>query len=152
MKITTRKFGEIEINEQDILFMPQGLAGFADYKKFVLIQDPETDPLCWFQSVEEPNLSLVIMDPFIFKKDYTVDGASVIREMKWENTSEEALLIYVVVNIFASASQKDESREEEKSRKITANLAGPLVINPNNHEAIQVILPNPDYSCQHEIM
>ncbi len=152
MKITTRKFGEIEIDEQDVLSMPQGLAGFADYKKFVLIQDPETDPLCWFQSVEEPNLSLVVMDPFIFKKDYTIDGDSVIREMKWENTSEEDLLVYVVVNIFASSAQNQEGNEKEGNRKITANLAGPLVINSNNHEAIQVVLPNPDYSCQHEIM
>ncbi len=143
MKIDTRKFGEIEIDEQDILFMPQGLAGFSEYKRFVLIQEPETDPLCWFQSVEEPNLSLVIMDPLIFKQDYTIDGESVIREMKWDKVSGNDLMVYVVVNIFAS---------QNSERKITANLAGPLVINPKNHEAIQVILPNPDYSCQYDIL
>lgn len=64
MKIQTRKFGEIDIDENLILTMPEGLPGFPGFDRFILIERTETKPFCWFQSVENPNLNLVIMSPF----------------------------------------------------------------------------------------
>ncbi|MCK5350563.1 MAG: flagellar assembly protein FliW, partial [Desulfobacula sp.] len=52
------------------------------------------------------------------------------------------LLIYVVVNIIG----------EKENKKITANLMGPLVINSKNNEAVQVVISDPAYSCQYNIL
>lgn len=142
MKINTRKFGEIEIDEQKILTMPEGLPGFPGYERFALIEDSKTAPFCWYQSVEEPNLSLIVMNPFVFKQDYQIDLSSFIITRGWTDVKIEDLLVYVVVNII----------KEETQTKITANLIGPLVINPNNNEAIQVAISNSTYSHQHNVL
>lgn len=142
MKINTRKFGEISIDENKILTMPEGLPGFPGFERFVLLEDQKTAPFCWFQSLEEPNLALVIMDPLVFKPDYRLGLKKFIRDMSWMNVKEEELLIYVVVNITG----------EKEKKKITANLMGPLVINLKNKEAVQVVISDPGYSYQYNIL
>lgn len=142
MKIMTRKFGEIEIDEKKILFMPEGLPGFQGFERFVLLEDPKSAPFCWFQSIEEPNLALVIMSPFIFKPDYEIDLEEFMASREWKGIKTEDLLIYVVINIL----------EEEKGKKITANLIGPIIINSKNNQAIQVIISDSPYSHQHNVL
>ena len=41
MKADTRLFGEIDIEEQKIIHMENGMIGFPDLKKFALIYDVE---------------------------------------------------------------------------------------------------------------
>ena len=142
MKIQTRKFGEIEIDENKILRMPEGLPGFTGFERFVLIEDPKTAPFCWLQSSEEPNLALAIMNPLIFKSDYEIDLKGFISARGWEGVETKDLLVYVVINI----------SEGEKEKKITANLSGPVIINLKNNEAIQVVLANSSYSHQHIVL
>ncbi len=142
MKIETRKFGKIEIDEQKTLFMPEGLPGFPGFERFILIEDPKSAPFCWFQSLQEPNLSLVVMSPFLFKADYEIDLEGFVASRGWKGVKVEDLLIYVVINVF----------EGEKDKKITANLMGPIVINLKNNEAIQVIISNSTYSHQYNVL
>ena len=142
MKIKTRKFGEIEIDEKKILSMPKGLPGFPGFERFVLIEDSKSAPFCWFQSLEEPNLALIIMSPFLFKPDYEIDLKGFIISRGWKDVEIKDLLIYVVINIF----------EGEKEKRITANLIGPLIINSKNNEVIQVAVSNSTYSHQHNVL
>lgn len=142
MKIETRKFGEINIDEKKILTMPEGLPGFPGFERFVLIEDKESAPFCWFQSLEEPNLAIVIMNPMVFKPDYRLGLKSFINERNWVGVKDDDLLVYVVINISG----------EGENKKITANLMGPLVINPKNNEAVQVVISDPAYSCQYNIL
>ncbi len=142
MKINTRKFGEIIIDETKILTMPEGLPGFPGFERFVLLEDPKTAPFCWLQSLEEPDLALVIMDPLVFKPDYKIGLEKFICDMNWADVKEENLLVYVVVNITG----------EEENKKITANLMGPLVINSKNNEIVQVVISDSTYSYQYNIL
>ncbi|WDP89779.1 MAG: flagellar assembly protein FliW [Desulfobacter sp.] len=142
MKLATLKYGEIEIDDATILSMPEGLPGFEGLEKFVLIEDPQSSPFCWFQSVEDPNLSLVVMDPLVFKPDYRIQLNGVIRDMGWQGVEEKDLYIYVVINIFGN----------KEKRKITANLMGPLVINLNAGQAVQAVLPDSGYESQYVIL
>ena len=41
MKLTTRIFGEVEIDDNKIISFPNGIIGFPDLKKFVLMYDEE---------------------------------------------------------------------------------------------------------------
>lgn len=142
MKITTRKFGEIEIDETKILNMPEGLPGFAGFERFVLLEDPKTAPFCWFQAVDEPNLSLIVMNPLAFKSDYSIDTEEFIKTRGWEGTQPEDLLVYVVVNV----------SEKTGETRVTANLIGPLLINPKNNEVVQVVISDSSYSHQHNVL
>ena len=132
-KINTKKFGEIDIDETKIINMPKGLPGFIGYNKYVILDHKDIQPFCWFQCIEEPDLALVVMNPFLFKKDYKTDLKSAIKEMEWNKKIEDKLEIYVVINI----------KKGKKKNNITANLLSPIVINPLSFEAIQVIDPNP---------
>lgn len=142
MKINTRKFGEIEIDEAKILSMPEGLPGFAGFEKFILLEDPKTAPFCWFQSIEEPILSLIVMNPFLFKPDYRLDLDAFIESRDWKDIKPDELLVYVVVNV----------SEVNTVKKITANLMGPLIINPKKHEVVQVVISDTTYSHQHNVL
>lgn len=142
MKIKTRKFGEIDIDEKKILTMPEGLPGFPGYERFALLEDPKSAPFCWFQSVEEPNLALIIINPYLFMPDYQIDLEGVIQIREWSDISINDLLVYAVVNIIEALNQK----------KITANLVGPIIINTKTNEAIQVVVANSVYSHQHDIL
>lgn len=142
MKISTRKFGEVDIDESKILVMPEGLPGFPGFEKFVLLEDQKTAPFAWFQSIEEPGLALIVMNPFLFKPDYELNLDGFIKSRNWKGISSEELVIYVVVNI----------SEKQKGKRITANLIGPLIINPKNNEVIQVAVSDTDYSHQHIIV
>ncbi len=122
--------------------MPEGLPGFPGFERFVLLEDPKTDPFCWFQSIEEPNLALVIMNPLVFKPDYRLSLGQFISGRNWKGVKEDDLLVYVVVNISG----------EKENKKITANLMGPLVINSKNNEAVQVVISDPVYSYQYNIL
>jgi flagellar assembly factor FliW len=142
VRIKTRKFGEIVIEEQKILTMPEGLPGFPGFERFVLLEDKITEPFSWFQSIEEPNLALVIMNPLVFKPDYRLSLEKFISDRGWKGVKEEDLLVYVVMNISG----------EKENKKITANLMGPLVVNSKNNEVVQVIISDPAYSYQYNIL
>ena len=56
MKINTRVFGEIEIDESKTIHFPAGIIGFPDMTDFVLIHDEEEGneaPIKWLQSLQE---------------------------------------------------------------------------------------------------
>jgi len=142
LKIHTRKFGEIDVDEKKFLFMPEGLPGFPGFDRFVLLEEPKSAPFCWFQSLQEPNLSLVMMNPFLFKPDYEIDLKELMDYPGWKGVDAEDLITYVVINI----------SEGNEARKITANLIGPIVINLKKNEAIQVVISNSSYSHQHNIL
>ena len=142
MKIKTRKFGEIEIDEQKVLAMPEGLPGFPGFESFVLLEDPNSVPFCWFQSTQEPNLALIVMNPFIFKSDYEIDLKGFVSSMGWKRMQTKDLQVFVVINISG----------EEEDKKITANLVGPIIINPGAKQAVQVIISNSSYSHQYNVL
>lgn len=142
MKIVTRKFGKIEIDETKTLTVFDGFLGFEEYKRYVLLTDPKTPPFCWLQSIEEPNLSLIIMDPFLFKPDYTLNLDELIHAWGWEDVDPRDLTVYVVVNF----------SKEDPEKQITANLLGPIIINPKTQEMVQAVIPDTDYAHDHIVL
>ena len=73
MKITTRVFGEIEIDDSKIIRFPAGIIGFPQMTDFVLVYDEEkgkTTPIRWLQSLQETEFALPVMDPLLVATDY----------------------------------------------------------------------------------
>jgi len=139
MKIATSRFGEIEINENSIVTMPEGMLGFGEIKEYVLIQHNEGSPFLWYQAVREPNLAFVIVDPFTFFPDYEVQLTEEdLEALKCEKLSDLAVFAVVVI--------------PENPENMTANLRGPIVINTENRIARQVVLADGRYSPNHPII
>ena len=136
LKIKTTRFGTITTEEEKTITMPFGMLGFPDVKRFVILQHKENSPFFWYQSVDDPMLAFVIMSPFLFKPDYSVNLENVLKEMSWnEEEKQNNLELYVVVNIPKGAPDK-----------MTANLIGPILINNKIHQAVQMVISDSPYT------
>ncbi|WP_026894436.1 flagellar assembly protein FliW [Clostridiisalibacter paucivorans] len=140
MELNTKYFGKIEIEEERIITFPDGVPGFEDSKEFVIIENPEDDiPFNWLQSIDNPNLAFVIINPFIFKSDYDFEIPDlVVKRLKI--VEQKDISVYTIVVV------------PEDINKMTANLSGPVIINVNKRLGKQIILDDNRYHTKHLIL
>ena len=72
MHVVTKPFGSIEVDERQRLRFPCGLFGFEHLTEFVLL-DSAQPPFYWLQSLEEPEIAFVLIDPSFFRPDYRLE-------------------------------------------------------------------------------
>ncbi|HEY9062162.1 MAG TPA: flagellar assembly protein FliW [Pseudobacteroides sp.] len=140
MLLNTKHFGQLEVDEKGIIDFPEGLPGFEDAKRFVLIANSGEDSIFqWLQSIDNLDLAFVVIDPKIIKDDYIVDvPEEEVEELQIDESSETIVLCIVVV--------------PEDLAKMTANLKAPVIINNTSKKGKQVVLDNNDYEIKHYIM
>lgn len=139
MRLRTRHFDIVEFMEESIINFPDGLLGFEDLKRYIIIKNDNPQvPFDWLQSVDNPDLAFVITDPFIFIEKYEFDLSDmVVEELGIEEPSDIKIFNIVVV--------KDDFKAS------TINLRGPLVINIQNKSGKQIILDNQKLSLKHKL-
>lgn len=141
MKAATRLFGEIDIEEEKIITLENGMIGLPDFRKFALIFDEEKgmeeSSIMWLQSMDDPQTAFPVMQPNTVKPDYnpTVSNEmlSPLGELKEEN-------MYVLVTLTASSDVKETS----------VNLKAPIVINTATKKGCQIIVED-DYPVKFKI-
>ncbi|HPP87924.1 MAG TPA: flagellar assembly protein FliW [bacterium] len=139
MLISTKTLGEVEINEKEILTVVDGIFGFPDLTKYVLLMKENEAPFAWLQSVETPNLAFVVIDPYLFKYKYKLKvGAEFLKKIGADDISK--IISYAIVVI-----------PENAPDRMTANLQGPIIINPATKLACQAISEIPEYTVRHFI-
>lgn len=140
-KIKTTRFGELDVSPENIITIPEGIIGFNDVKQYVML-DFHTGidtALKWFQAIDCPELAFVLIDPYTFRPDYKVNITD--EEMGFlKAKSPDAIRVMAIVSI-----PKDPN-------KMTANLLGPVLINPENRLAIQAVLNDTEYTASHYIL
>ena len=52
MFIESERFGNFDSEDVRIIDFPVGLPGFEEFRKFIILEIPQTKPLYWLQSVE----------------------------------------------------------------------------------------------------
>ncbi|CCQ94656.1 Flagellar assembly factor FliW [[Clostridium] ultunense Esp] len=139
MILNTKHFGEIEVEKDKIIHFPEGILGFEEEKQFLIINnEDEENPFHWLQSVANPDLAFVIINPFFVYPNYDiVIPKSAQEKLKIEEEKDVAIYSIVVV--------------PEDMEKMTANLLGPIVININKKLGKQVILDDERYTTKHYI-
>lgn len=136
MKIQSKFFGEVEIKASQIISFENGIPGFEEYNKFVLLNFEDTENLKCLQSLDDSNICLVMISPWNYFKDYEIElSADDLKELEIQN--EQDVAVYNVIT----------TREE----RITTNLVAPIVINVLNNIGKQIILSNTKYSIRQEI-
>jgi flagellar assembly factor FliW len=134
--IKTGRFGSLEISETEIIRMPFGLLGFPEQTKFCLVDPGDETLILWLQSLDNPNLAIPILEPKIFKTDYTVRlSAAELRELKLDNVNQSA--VFTILTIGEDVAQ------------MSANIRAPIVINLKERVAKQVVLQENEYSLRH---
>jgi len=145
MRIKTKFFGEIEIGEEQVILFPFGIYGFENHHRFVLLHDEEDGSgiFRWLQSADEELLCFTVLEPGLICGDYTPKLPET--NLKKLGADKEGDLLYLVITVLYD--------EIEKS---TVNLLSPIVINPANQIAAQIILEsgepqNAGYKTKHKI-
>lgn len=139
MNINTKYFGPVAYEADEIICIPGGLIGFDNYTKYLPLPfQEEDDSLISLQSLDEEDLSFILMNPFGVCPDYAplLSG----QDMKDLKAGSEEELVYYVIAVIRDTI--DES---------TINLKAPLVINAMNRQAKQVILDQPEYTFRHAL-
>lgn len=138
--VKTRPYGEMEVREEQVIDFPDGILGFDYVKKFVLLDtEDETSPLKWLQAYDEPGLAFIVIRPIDFMKEYELYIS--MNEIEAVGASgAENLLVFAIVTIPANPSE------------MTANLQGPIIINPEKRLGRQAISLSDKYSVKHRIL
>ena len=139
MMIHTSRFGEIEVDEGSIITFDQGIPGFEEMKRYVLICDDNRLPFAFLQSVEDGNLAFVLTDPFAFYPDYAFDLPEDVRE-QLSITKEQEVSVWSIVSV------------RENILESTINLLAPIVINNTTKLAQQAVLHGSVYQTRHPLM
>lgn len=140
MTVQTRLFGNIEIEEKKIIDFSNGLIGFDNLKKFMIIHDSETvnAKILWLQSLDEASVALPVIDPLLIKEDYN----PTVEDELFKNIGEiveDELLVLTTLTVPSELTA------------ITTNLKAPIIINPATMKGCQIIVENEEYPVKYPI-
>ena len=141
MRINTRYFGTVDLDDDKVIVFDEGLFGFEEYKKFALIfnnEAKERPAISWLQSVDEQALALPVMIPTVVKPDYNpvVEDDALETLGDW---NEENISVLVTVTV------------PEDLKNMTTNLKAPIIINTDTMKGVQTVVENQDYEIRFKI-
>lgn len=124
-----------EQNENGLtLSFPWRLPGLK-FREFTLTSPDRDSPFYYLQSIEEPEIGLLLVYPFLFFKDYEFElPEEVIGQLKISEKKQVAVLCTV--------------NTAKGLEKATVNLLAPIVINIEQMVAKQVVLYDSKYSLR----
>lgn len=141
MRINTRVFGEVDIEESKILHFPMGIVGFPELTEFALIHDAEKEGTCairWLQSMQEPAFAMPVMDPLTVKSDYNPEVEDELLKPIGTLDPEEVLVL-VTMTVPSDIT------------KMTVNLQAPIIVNAAEKKACQIIVDTEKYPIRFPI-
>ena len=138
MKVRTKMLGMLEVSEDATLYVPDGLFGFEDLKRYAVAKVESLEPFRLLISTEDPEVAFAIADPRMVLEPYSVPLADSDRDLLDLQPGDP-------VSMFVLLSAADAGDG------FTANLKGPVVMNTRNRVAKQVVVYNPAYSFRHPL-
>ncbi len=137
--LETSRFGALEIDTEEIVLFPEGLLGFGNHTHYVLLEDAQQAPFLWLQSVDDPDLAFVVVDPFLFFPGYEIQvKPQELGVIELENVHQAKVLTIVTI--------------PADPMELTTNLRGPLVFNIEKKKAKQLVLIDDRYHTKHHLL
>ncbi|MCK9223903.1 MAG: flagellar assembly protein FliW [Candidatus Muirbacterium halophilum] len=138
MKLLTSRFGELEIKEEEVIYFKNGVFGFENFKKYILLNEGGS-MFSWLQSIESSELAFVLVKPVEFVIDYILDiDEPDAQDLKIEENDDTTVFCIVII--------------PDDTSKMTGNLQGPIVINTTKNIGKQVISLNSKHKLKHPIV
>ncbi|MCK8489052.1 flagellar assembly protein FliW [Paenibacillus sp. MBLB2552] len=128
---------EIVVNTGVFFTFKRGIPGFEEYTKFSIQQHDEH--FSFLQSIENENLAFIIVNPFLFFKEYEFELSAIdLEELKITDQTEVAIRSIVTWG--------------KELSQVTANLLAPLVFNVKEHIGKQIVLNKTEYTSKHSLL
>jgi flagellar assembly factor FliW len=125
--------------EDYIVTFPQALAGFPGLKTFRVFEPEGKYPLKFLQAVDAPDISFTCVDAVTVKLDYEVPLSQEDAQVLALESDQDAVVLALVV------------LPDGEPKRMTANLAGPLVINSRTRIGRQVLLDTRTYPLAYPV-
>ena len=133
---TSELLGPISYSDDQLLTFDEGIPGFPDCRRWILIQGERADT-AWLQSLDLAALTFFLVDPFAFFDGYTID----LSPSEAERLNATDVLQLAVLAIVTFPATRDEPA--------TANLQGPIVINVADRRGAQIIVNEGRWTVRH---
>jgi flagellar assembly factor FliW len=136
IRVNTR-FGEFEADPRDVLNFPDGLPGFEQCHRFVVLSSMTMAPLQCLHAVDGPAATFLAVDPRLVLSTYRCVLTQ--GDMARLGADDKTVLLWLALVAV------DESGEA------TVNLRAPVVINPSRMTGFQVVPSNSLYPLRHPL-
>ena len=128
MEVHGTRFGTLEFGGDEIISLNDGLLGFPLSRRFLMFSYGEGSAFFWLQSVDEPEIAFIVVNPFDFFKELEFivqdDDATAIGLER-----DEDVEIFTLVTV-----------PEGNPEQMRTNLAGPVVVNVSNRQGRQILI------------
>lgn len=126
------------ISEDEVITFPRGLVGCAEWRRFVLLSDEENQGLHILQCLDDPAIHFFVTDPMLVDSAYRIMvSAEELRCLELTRLADAVLLCILTART--------------NPPRVTANLLGPLVLNPAARLGVQLVLADSPYTTQHPL-
>ncbi len=130
-------FGPLEVRAEQVLHFAHGLLGFADCTEWVLLARDEAHSM-WLQSIEHPELALLMIDPFVAFDGFVLDVPAAASAQLDAGHADDVLVLALVTMARGDAAA-------------TANLRGPVLINWRAQRGVQVVVDGGPWAVREPI-
>src|SRR5262245_6034302 len=136
MNISTIRFGNLSIEEGDVLTFVDGLIGMEDCRRWVLLGDAQNPALAWLQSLERAEVALAVVSPRRFVGEYQCRVARRdIQPLGLTDPSEAQVLVII----------------SQSGGALALNLKAPLVIHLSERLGRQIVARD-DHPVQYRLL
>ncbi|MDA3851268.1 MAG: flagellar assembly protein FliW [Spirochaetaceae bacterium] len=141
MEVKTKAYGTMDVSEKQKISLEAGFFGFEQFHEYVLL-DAQQKPFLILQSLDDPQVAFILIDPAFFRGDYNPSvGNTELEKIGLINPLDSQALVLAVVTI-----------PPKGDGAITANLQGPLVINRESRQGMQCIAQDSRWMTKHDIL
>ena len=138
MNVSSTRFGVLDVSAEALLTFPSGLLGFPEWTRYVVLDHDIDAPFKWLHCVEEASLAFVVIDPALFNANYQVTiSPEALVEVGGSETDEVTLAVILTI-------------PSDDPSAVTANLRGPLLMNPRTRLCKQLVLSE-DYPTRYPV-
>lgn len=133
--ITSPAVGTIEVSGDAVMHFTDALWGFPERTTYALLPAARQG-LWWLLSVDEPQTTFVLADPFVGHPEYAIDlGESERDALQIANPTDALALVMVALPMTAS-------------EPVTGNFRAPIVFNIGKGLAQQIVNRDEQYSLR----
>lgn len=138
MIVQSTRFGELDVPDGQILDFAQGIMGFPEEKRFALMEYKPDSPFYFLQSLANPDLTFLLINPFAFFNDYEFD-------------LDDALMAEIGVTAENPPTVFNIATVRDKIENMTVNLAGPVLVNMRDRKAAQWVIEKTQFPTRYPL-
>lgn len=135
--VRSRRFGTFDVPADRVLTFPQGLIGFPEASRFVILDHRPGSPFRWMLSLDDPELGFAVANPGELVAGYEPPLELACRLLQ---APAEHVALFVIVTIPSDPTA------------MTVNLMAPVVVDMRTRRARQIVLEGTKLDPRHPVL